>query len=100
MPDSIHVPTSRAPRFIGHAAQPLSARRALHARPGRHQHEPNVKAFYNKLVAAGKKPMQAVVAVMRKLLHVIWGMLKHDQDFDGNKFSDSPKQFLDRKKSI
>jgi len=50
------------------------------------QHEPNVKAFYDKLVARGKKPMQAVVAVMRKLLHAIWGMLKHDQDFDGNKF--------------
>jgi transposase len=50
------------------------------------QHEPNVKAFYNKLVAAGKKPMQAVVAVMRKLLHAIWGMLKHDRDFDGEKF--------------
>jgi transposase len=50
------------------------------------QHEPNVKAFYNKLVTAGKKPMQAVVAVMRKLLHAIWGMLKHDEDFDGNKF--------------
>jgi transposase len=50
------------------------------------QHEPNVKAFYNKLIAAGKKPMQAVVAVMRKLLHAIWGMLKHEQDFDGNKF--------------
>jgi transposase len=50
------------------------------------QHEPNVKAFYNKLLAAGKKPMQAVIAVMRKLLHAIWGMLKHDQDFDGNKF--------------
>ena len=50
------------------------------------QHEPNIKAFYDKLVAAGKKPMQAVVAVMRKLLHAIWGMLKHHQDFDGNKF--------------
>jgi len=50
------------------------------------QHEPNVKAFYDKLIAAGKKPMQAVVAVMRKLLHAIWGMLKHDQDFDGEKF--------------
>lgn len=50
------------------------------------QHQPNVKAFYNKLLTAGKKPMQAVVAVMRKLLHAIWGMLKHDQDFDGNKF--------------
>ena len=50
------------------------------------QHEPNVIAFYNKLVTSGKKPMQAVVAVMRKLLHAIWGMLKHDEDFDGNKF--------------
>jgi transposase len=50
------------------------------------RHEPNVKAFYNKLIVAGKKPMQAVVAVMRKLLHAIWSMLKHDQNFDGNKF--------------
>jgi hypothetical protein len=22
----------------------------------------------------------------RKLLHAIWGMLKHEEDFDGNKF--------------
>ena len=50
------------------------------------RHEPNVKAFYDKLIAAGKKPLQAIVAVMRKLLHAIWGMLKHDQDFDGEKF--------------
>jgi transposase len=50
------------------------------------QHDPNIKAFYDKLIAAGKKPMQALVAVMRKLLHAIWGMLKHDQDFDGEKF--------------
>jgi len=50
------------------------------------RHQPNVRAFYSKLVAAGKRPMQAVVAVMRKLLHAIWGMLKHDQNFDGNKF--------------
>jgi transposase len=50
------------------------------------QHDPNVRAFYNKLITNGKKPLQAIVAVMRKLLHAIWGMLKHDQDFDGNKF--------------
>lgn len=48
--------------------------------------EPHVKAFYEKLVAAGKKPIQAVVAVMRKLLHAIWGMIIHDQDFIGDKF--------------
>jgi len=29
--------------------------------------------------------MVAVVAVIRKLLHPIYGMLKHDRDFDGQK---------------
>ncbi len=29
--------------------------------------------------------MQAVVAVTFKLPHAIWGILKHDQDFDGIK---------------
>ena len=48
--------------------------------------EPHVKAFYEKLVAKGKKPLQALVAIMRKLLHAIFGMLKHDRDFDGRKF--------------
>ena len=50
------------------------------------QNQPNIKAFYAKLIQRGKKPMQAVVAVMRKLLRTIWGMLKYDQDFDGEKF--------------
>lgn len=50
------------------------------------QYQPNVKAFYQKLVVAGKKKMQALVAVMRKLLRCLWGMLKHQEDFDGNKF--------------
>jgi len=30
--------------------------------------------------------MQATVATMRKLLHAIYGMFKHDQLFDGRKF--------------
>jgi hypothetical protein len=30
--------------------------------------------------------MVAIVAVMRKLLHSIYDMLKHKQDFDGQKF--------------
>jgi len=50
------------------------------------QHEPRIRAFYEKLIARGKKPMQANVAVMRKLLHAIHGMLHHDQDFNGEKF--------------
>lgn len=52
--------------------------------------EPNVSAFYEHLIAKGKKPIVAVVAVMRKLLHAIYGMLKHDQDFDGSKFYQIP----------
>lgn len=54
------------------------------------RHEPHVRAFYEHLLATGKLPMQAVVAVMRKLLHAIWGMLKTDTDFDGSKFRKLP----------
>ena len=50
------------------------------------QYEPHVKAFYDKLLRRGKTKMQANVAVMRKLLHAIHGMLKHDRDFEGDKF--------------
>lgn len=50
------------------------------------QYEPRVRAYYEKLLAKGKKPMQALVAVMRKLLHAIHGMFQHDADFDGTKF--------------
>lgn len=50
------------------------------------QYEPNVTAFYEKLLARGKTKMQANVAVMRKLLHSIHGMMKHDRDFEGEKF--------------
>lgn len=48
--------------------------------------EPNVKAFYEKLLGNGKTKMQALVAVMRKLLHAIHGMLRHDKNFEGEKF--------------
>lgn len=50
------------------------------------RHQRNVEAFYQKLVAAGKKKRQALVAVMRKLLRSMWAMLKYDRDFDGDKF--------------
>jgi len=54
-------------------------------------HEPHVKAFYEDLIDRGKKPKQALVAVMRKLLHSIHGMLRHDADFDGDKFRALPQ---------
>jgi transposase len=46
----------------------------------------HVKAFHEKLIARGKKPIQALVAVMRKLLHSIWGMFRSNTPFDGARF--------------
>ena len=37
-------------------------------------------------VACGKKPLQAYVAVMRKLLHAIYGMFTTNTDFVAEKF--------------
>lgn len=50
------------------------------------QHDPHVKAYFQHLVDNGKKPLQAVCAVMRKLLHAIHGMLKDNQPFDNTRF--------------
>lgn len=50
------------------------------------RHDRHIQAFYDQRIAAGQKPKQALVAVMRKLLHTIWGVWNHDQDFDGEKF--------------
>jgi transposase len=49
------------------------------------QHDPWLRGFYQRLVARGKAKLQALVAVMRKLLHAAWGMLHHDQPYDGAK---------------
>jgi transposase len=49
------------------------------------QHQPHFRAFYQHLLDRGKTKLQAIVAVMRKLLHAIFGMFKHDQLFDGSK---------------
>ena len=49
-------------------------------------HDPHVKGFFAHLIVNGKTPLQAVCAVMRKLLHAIHGMLKHHQPFDNRRF--------------
>jgi transposase len=50
------------------------------------QHDANVAAYYEKLLAKGKTKMTAITAVMRKLLHALWGMLHHRQPWEGEKF--------------
>jgi transposase len=49
------------------------------------RHQPHLRAFYEHLRARGKLKMVALVAVMRKLLHAIYGMFKHHTAFDGAK---------------
>lgn len=46
------------------------------------RHDRGARLFYARLVARGKKRMQAVVAVMRKLLHGIWIVLQRRVAFD------------------
>jgi len=48
--------------------------------------EPMIKEYYLHLLDAGKRPLQALVAVMRKLLCAIWGMFSAGQPFDGSRF--------------
>lgn len=50
------------------------------------QHDAHVMAYYQKLLASGKPKMVAITAVMRRLLHALWGMLHHRQEWDGEKF--------------
>jgi len=46
---------------------------------------PEAGAFVARLVARGKTPLQAQVALMRKLLHAIHALWKNDEDFDAQK---------------
>ena len=78
---SIHKPAHISRQGNAHIRRALFLPAIVAAR-----HEPHVKAFYEKLLGRGKTKMQANVAVMRKLLHAIYGMLKHDRDFEGEKF--------------
>ena len=45
---------------------------------------PTIKAFYDRLRAAGKPPLVAIVASMRKLLTIVNAMLKHNQSWQPN----------------
>jgi transposase len=42
-------------------------------------------AFRQRLLDKGKKKMQAVVAIMRKLLTVAWAMVRHPSAYQSQK---------------
>jgi len=47
--------------------------------------EPHLRAFYQRLLSRGKARLQAVVAVMRKLLHALFAMFRSNQSYEGSK---------------
>lgn len=47
--------------------------------------DPYLRCFYLNLLARGKARLQAVVAVMRKLLHALFAMFRTNQPYDGSK---------------
>jgi len=46
------------------------------------KYNPPLRAFAQRLTAKGKPKMAVVCAVMRKLLHIAFGVLKHQQPFN------------------
>jgi transposase len=54
------------------------------------QRSPQIQAAYESLLARGKKKKVALIAIMRRLLHSIWGMLHHQQPFNPQLFHASP----------
>ncbi len=47
------------------------------------RHDPHLRSFYERLCSHGKAPLQALAAVMRKLLHAFHAMFRLDQPYHG-----------------
>lgn len=73
-----------APRLSKHGNKHL--RRALYM-PAMTAivHDPHAKAFRDRLLGRGKKKMQALAAVMRKLLTAAWALVRNPAQYDGSK---------------
>ena len=52
-------------------------------------HNPLFKKFTQKLSSKGKSPKVIIVAIMRKLLHVVFGVIKNNTQFNPNLALDS-----------
>jgi len=48
------------------------------------RHDDKIREFYDHLIAQGKRPKVAIVAIMRKMLVCLHGMLKGDNLYDKN----------------
>jgi transposase len=66
-------------------------RRALYmASVSAGRHNPHIKAFYERLRAAGKPVKVARCAAARKLLHLCWAVVTRDVDYDPHYGSHTP----------
>jgi transposase len=55
------------------------------------RHNPVIRLFHSRLIAAGKLPKVAIVACMRKLLTILNAMLRDQAAWDATKHVPSPK---------
>lgn len=76
----------------GKAQTPITKIGSVHLRRGlfmpamtARMNNPLLKAFGDRLKENGKKPKQIIIAIMRKLLHQIYGILKSGQPFNPEK---------------
>jgi transposase len=54
------------------------------------QHNPIIRAFCLRLATRGKNNMQIIGAAMRKLVHLVYGILKSSRPFDPNFLTTAP----------
>lgn len=74
----------KAPRISRHGNKYLRAALYFPALTAG-ERDPLAKAFKQRLLVRGKKPMQAIVAIMRKLLTALWVLVRHPQPYDASK---------------
>lgn len=75
---------NKAPRISKHGNKYL--RRALfHPAMAAGRHDPLAQAFKQRLLDRGKKKMQAIVALMRKLLTALWAIVRDPRPYDATK---------------
>jgi transposase len=74
----------RAPRISRHGNKYLRRALFLPAQSAA-QHDPLAKAFKERLIAHGKKPLQATTAIMRKMLTAAWAVMKNPAPYDASR---------------
>lgn len=80
----------KAPRISRHGNKYLRAALYYPALAAS-EHDPLAFAFKQRLLDRGKKPMQAIVAIMRKLLTAAWVIVRHPQHYDASKLYSTVK---------